>query len=70
MKILKYTLGGNPVEMGWNEANEAVAKGEADKGAYTVVDDGAETISPPTRLDTMEAQLAYTAMMTDTLLEV
>lgn len=70
MKILKYTLGGNPVEMGWNAANEAMAQREADNGVYTIVDDGAEAISPPTRLDAVEAQLAYTAMMTNTLLEV
>lgn len=29
-----------------------------------------ETISEPTQLDKIEAQVAYTAMMTDTLLEV
>ena len=29
-----------PVEMGWNENNEAIAKREAYKGEYTIEDDG------------------------------
>lgn len=29
-----------PVEMGWNENNEAIAKCEAYKGEYTIEDDG------------------------------
>lgn len=40
MKILKYTMNGNAVEMGWNEVNEEIAKREADNGTYSVVDDG------------------------------
>lgn len=40
MKILKYTLNGNAVEMGWSEENEEIARLEADNGAYSVVDDG------------------------------
>lgn len=58
-----------PVAMGWNEVNEAIAAREAHNGAYSIVE-REEEIAPPTRLDAMEAQLAYTAMMTDTLLEV
>jgi hypothetical protein len=85
MKILKYSIcrkvnNGTeeepqikdvlfPVEMGWNEANEEIAKREAYKGEYTIEDDGqpvpAET---PTQLDRIEAQVTYTAMITDTLL--
>lgn len=70
MKIIKYRLNGNPVELGWNEANEAIAAGEADRGEYTVADDGVEEDVTPTQLDRVEAQVTYTAMMTDTLLEV
>ena len=40
MKIIKYLFNGNPVEMGWNEANEEIAKREADNGEYTIEDDG------------------------------
>ena len=40
MKILKYLFNGNPVEMGWNEVNEEIAKREADEGKYTIDDDG------------------------------
>ena len=39
-------------------------------GEYTVEDDGIEEIIAPTQLDRVEAQVTYTAMMTDTLLEV
>lgn len=30
----------NPMAMPWNEANEAIAKREAHKGEYEIVDDG------------------------------
>ena len=57
------------IVMGWNEMNENIAKKEAYKGEYTIEDDGQPDPSDlPTRLDTIEAQVAYTAMMTDTLL--
>lgn len=55
----------------WSEANEEIAKKEAYKGEYTIEDDGQpEPTSEPTQLDRVEAQVTYTAMMTDTLLEV
>lgn len=38
MKIIKYLFNGKPVEMGWNEVNEELAKREADNGDYTVDD--------------------------------
>ena len=41
---------------------------EAYNGEYTVEDDG--VLAEPTQADRIEAQVAYTAMMTDTLLEV
>lgn len=52
------------------EANKAIAQSEAYNGEYTIEDDGAEETVTPTQLDIIEAQVAYTAMMTDTLLEV
>lgn len=57
--------------MPWNEANEDIAKREAYNGEYTIEDDGQpEPAETPSQLDIIEAQVAYTAMMTDTLLEV
>ena len=58
-----------PVEMTWNEANEEIAKKEAYNGAYTI-EEVADPASEPSQLDIIEAQVTYTAMMTDTLLEV
>ena len=58
------------VTMGWNESNEEIAKREAYNGDYTIEDDGQpEPSAEPTKLDRVEAQATYTAMMTDTLLE-
>lgn len=48
---------------------EEIAKAEAYNGEYTVEDDGIEENITPTQLDIIEAQVTYTAMMTDTLLE-
>lgn len=86
MKILKYSLCTkvnhgteeepqieeilSSVAMGWNEGNEEIAKREAYNGEYTIEDDGVEEVSVPSQLDIIEAQVTYTAMMTDTLLEV
>ena len=36
MKIIKYTLNGNAVSMTWNEANENIARKEADNGAIAI----------------------------------
>lgn len=59
------------ITMGWNEANEEIAKKEAYNGEYTIEDDGQPDLTQePTQLDRVEAQITYTAMMTDTLLEV
>ena len=53
-----------------DEALEA-AKIEAYNGEYEIYEDGLpESIATPSQLDIIEAQVAYTAMMTDTLLEV
>ena len=43
---------------------------EAYNGEYTVEDDGTEEVNTPSQLDIIEAQVTYTAMMTNTLLEV
>ena len=50
------------------EANYAIAQREA-YGEITVEDIPDED-APPSQLDQLEAQVTYTAMMTDTLLEV
>ena len=76
MKILKYNLCNkvncgtteNPqikeslhtVKMGWNEANEEIAKREAYNGEYTIEDDGQEESYQPTeseRLDALESAM-------------
>lgn len=52
------------------EANEAIAKKEAYNSEYTIEDDGQpDPVEVPSQLDIIEAQVTYTAMMTDTLLE-
>lgn len=56
------------VEKPYSIENEELAKKEAYNGEYTIEDDGIEEV--PTQLDMIEAQVTYTAMMTDTLLEV
>lgn len=56
------------VTLGWSEANEKIAKAEAYNGALAIEDDG-EPEPAPTQIDRIEAQVAYTAMMTETLLE-
>lgn len=88
MKVLKYRLATeinfstedepqieqvfSNVEMGWNEANEEIAKAEAYNGEYTIEDDGVADDDTPTmedRMDAVEAQAFFTAMMTDTIME-
>ena len=84
MKVLKYRLCTevnhgtedkpdiqqvfSAVTLGWNEDNEKIAKAEAYNGEYTIEDDG-EPEPAPTQIDRIEAQVAYTALMTDTLME-
>lgn len=69
MKIIKYLFNGEPVEMGWNEVNEEIAKREAYNGKYIIEDDGKPDPSEiPTQLDEIQAQVTYTAIMTDTLI--
>jgi hypothetical protein len=71
MRKIKYTLNEFAIELPWSETNEELAKAEAYNGEYEIIDDGQpELEEPPTQLDLIEAQVAYTAMMTDTLLGV
>lgn len=74
-KIIKYkSKKGNliaDVEIGWSKNSEEIAKREAYNGEYEIYDDGQPDPAPtPSQLDIIEAQVTYTAMMTDTLLEV
>lgn len=58
-----------PKSMQWNKENEAIARGEAKDGKIEIVDDGLpDPEEIPDRLDQVEAQIAYTAMMTGTLM--
>lgn len=51
--------------------NIEIVKKIAYNGKYTIEEDGQpEPTAEPTQLDQIEAQVTYTAMMTDTLLEV
>lgn len=50
------------------EANLAIAQREAYNGEVTV-EDIEDPVTEPTQLDQIEAQVTYTALMTDTLLE-
>ena len=60
-----------PKDFLYSEEAEEAAKREAYNGEYEVYDDGQpEPAATPSQLDIIEAQVAYTAMMTDTLLEV
>lgn len=60
----------SPVEMGWNPQNEEIAKREAHNGVYEIYDDGKpDPTDTPSQLDQIEAQVTYTALMTDTLLD-
>ena len=77
MKIIKYDLATilpdgsevlNGVEMPWSAENESIAKAEAHGGQYTVEDDGTPAPAPD-RLDQIDAQVTYTAMMTGTLMD-
>lgn len=87
MKILRYNLctrvihGAeegpieeilSPVTMGWNEANEEIAKAEAYNGEYTIEDDGqGEPEAPITlenRVDALETDTADLAEALDMIL--
>lgn len=60
-----------PKEIPWSEANERNARAEAYNGKIEITpnDGQPDPAETPTQLDIIEAQVTYTAMMTDTLLE-
>ena len=62
MKKIRYTLQGNAVEMDWNEANEEIAKKEADNvDEIKIFDDGQpEPEAPVTTDDVLNALLGVT----------
>ena len=51
------------------DENLEFARSEAYNGEISV-EDSEDEVAEPTQLDRVEAQVTYTAMMTDTLLEV
>lgn len=58
------------VTLRYSEKNLIIAEDEAYNGEYEIIDDGKpEPIIQPSQNDILEAQIMYTAMMTDTLLE-
>ena len=58
------------VTIGYSEKNLIIAENEAYNGDYEIIDDGKPAPAvQPTQADIIEAQVMYTAMMTDTLLE-
>lgn len=60
-----------PKDIPYSTETLAVAKREAYNSEYEIYDDGQPSpTAVPTQLDILEAQVTYTAMMTDTLLEV
>ena len=71
MKWIRYKLAnGISKAVSYSEYNLAIVQKEAAGGEYTIEDDGEPAVvCTPTQLDLIEAQVAYTAMMTDTLLE-
>ena len=71
MKILKCMYNGTEQVLPCTEDMIQWAKENAVNGEYTIEDDGQPTpAEKPSQLDIIEAQVTYTAMMTDTLLEV
>lgn len=78
MKVLKYRLCTevnhgteeqpdihqifSDVKMGWNEANEEIAKREAYNGEYEIVDDG-QPEPPPTEQEQLRADVDFLLAM-------
>ena len=68
MKILKCMYNGTEQILPCTEDMIQWAKENAVNSEYTIEDDGVEVIQKPSQLDEIQAQVAYTAMMTDTLI--
>ena len=58
-----------PIEIPYSKENMVWAEEHCHEGKPEVFE-REEPTAPPSQLDIIEAQVAYTAMMTDTLLEV
>ena len=72
---MNWNIYENGVLINTIHATEEFARKYCEKHGYTyavvpVPDPEPETEAEPTQLDRVEAQVTYTAMMTDTLLEV
>ena len=52
------------VTMGWNEANEEIAKAEAFNGEYTIEDDG-EPEPEPTEQEQLRADVDFLLMLAE-----
>ena len=60
-----------PKDFPYYEESLEAAKREAYNGEYEIYDDGQpDPTFVPSQLDRIESQVTYTAMMTDTLLEL
>lgn len=61
MKWIKYLFGNAEVKLSWSEANEDIAKAEANNGEYTIDDDGQpKPVAEPTTEDILNAMLGVT----------
>lgn len=60
------------VVLNYNETNLKIAEAEAFNGEYVIEEDknSSEVVQKPSQLDIIEAQVTYTALMTDTLLPI
>ena len=58
------------VVLNYSETNLKIAEAEAFNGEYVIEEDknSSEIVQKPSQLDIIEAQVTYTALMTDTLL--
>lgn len=57
MRKIRYTLNGYGVEIPWSDANEEIAKTEADNGDYSIFDDGQPAPDTSTTDDVLNALL-------------
>lgn len=60
MNWIKYRYKGADASIGWNEENEALAEAEADKGKYTIEDDGLPESNSTSADELLEVMLGVT----------
>jgi hypothetical protein len=70
MKLITYIYKNIEKGISYSEENLLIAQQEAENGEYSIIEIEDEMAAVPTQLDKIEAQITYTAMMTNTLLEV